>query len=82
MIQEELSMYRSQMTKQSMRFITFAGSRESYRLSKALPYAVAHARKIVPQMDKDQIVVITISDAAIKTRMLSRVTGSDLRIKI
>lgn len=44
MIQEELSTYRSQMTKQSMRLNIFRGSRESYRLSKALTQSLMHAR--------------------------------------
>ena len=37
-------------------------------------HAVAYARKIVPQMRKDQIVVITIPDVEIRTAQQSRVT--------
>ena len=78
MIQEELSTYRSQTMKQSMRLNTFRGSRESYRLSKALTQSLM-PRKIVPQMDKDQIVVITISGRGDKDcAAIARYRGEDI----
>ena len=42
-------------------------------------HAVAHARKIVPQMDKDQIVVITISGRGDKDcAAIARYRGEDI----
>ncbi len=42
-------------------------------------HAVAHARKIVPQMDRDQIVVITISGRGDKDcAAIARYRGEDI----
>ena len=55
-----------------------AGSRESYLLSKAPTQSLMHA-EIVPQMDKDQVMVITISGRGDKDcAAIARYRGEDI----